>query len=381
MTRRAKSTPAKEPAPWLLPHRNGRDLVDTRRAPKWWISAPAEAEKFMRSLEGVEVFELGRSAGGRPILAAAIGDREELPGRTSIALNAAIGGGSPAAFYGQGRRKRQRFMYLGAAHGAEFEGSIAALHMLNIALTGRDLRGKRWPRLAEAARQLRLVVVPFFNTDGRERISWCRHLVGVDAEAYNTRVALGSWKDGRPLRYPDYKRLYPIPAAEMGFLGATYNDNGVNLVYDNGLHSDPQPETRALQLFLRDERPDCVLCAHSNAGSLVENPTGFIPLRFRQRIVHFIGAVSQRCIREGFEVTSLIESVVAGDSYATFYQSDMIYHTCGALPVIVEFPRGFAKAEDFDQLLDIALCVLEEMLSLAVVKGFIPDWPQDYKPK
>lgn len=381
MNKRRKIPAAADAAPWLLPHRNGKDVVDTRRAPKWWISSPAEAEAFMRGLKGVEVFELGRSAGGRPILAAALGAREELPGRTSIAPNAAIGGGSPAAFYGQGRRKRQSFMYLGAAHGAEFEGSIAALHMLNIALTGRDLRGKRWPRLAEAARQMRLVVVPFFNIDGRERIAWCRHLVGVDAEAYNTRIALGSWKDGRPLRYPEYKQVYPIPPEQMRFMGATYNDNGFNLVYDNGLHSEPQPETRGLLRFLRDERPDCVLCAHANAGSLVENPTGFIPLRFRQRIVHFIGAVSQRCIREGFGVTSLIESVVAGDSYFTFYQTDMIYHACGALPVIVEFPRGYGASEDFDELLDIGLCVLEEMLTLAAVKGFIPDWPQDYKAK
>ena len=59
----------------------------------------------------------------------------------------------------------------------------------------------------------------------------------------------------------------------------------------------------------------------------------------------------------------------------------MIYHCCGALPVVVEFPRGNIRAERFDELLDIGLCVFEEILALGVAKGFIPDWPQDYHPQ
>lgn len=39
--------------------------VDARKAPAWWLSQPAEVEKFLRSLPGTEVFELGRSAGNR----------------------------------------------------------------------------------------------------------------------------------------------------------------------------------------------------------------------------------------------------------------------------------------------------------------------------
>jgi len=375
---KSRSARAAADEPWLLRHRDGKRFVDTRQAPDWWMSVPADAERFLRGLKGVEVFELGSSAGGRPILAAAWGEREELAGRTSRSLAAAIGSGFPSAFYGRGRRTRQSFVYLGAAHALEFEGSIAAMHLLNVAVTGRDLRGRPWPRLAEAARRLRIVVIPFFNIDGRERFAWCRHMIGVAGDAYN-KLALGVRRDGEPLVWPDFKRYYPISLDEMSILGATFNDNGYNLVYDHGLAEDPQPETRGLQRFLREERPDCVLCAHSNRGSLVESPPAYIPSRLRHRVAQFSGAISQRCLREGFGVTSLIELDDRGDSYRTFYQSDMIYHCCGALPVIVEFPRGFVRSEDFDELLDIGLCVLEEMLVLGVAKGFIPEWPQEWK--
>lgn len=333
----------------------------------------------MRGLKGVEVFEIGRSAGNRPILAGAWGAREALPGRTSRSLSAAISGGSPAAFYGHGRRQRQCFVHLGAAHAIEFEGSVAALHLLNIVATGRDLRGRRWPRLAAAARQLRLVIIPFYNIDGRQRIAWCRHTIGV-APAACGRLSLGARKDGQPLKWPDFKREYPVAVDDYTFLGATFNDNGYNLVYDHGLAEEPQPETRGLLRFLREERPDCVLCGHSNSGSLVESgPLAFVPKRFRRRNAQFSGAVSQRCLREGFEINTLSEADDRGESYASFYQTDMIYHCCGALPVVVEFPRGHGKAESFDALLDIGLCVFEEILTLGVAKGFIPDWPQDYQ--
>ena len=366
--------------PWLLPHQDGKQKVDVRCAPDWWISTPDEAEAFMRGLKGVEVFEIGRSAGDRPIMAGAWGAREELPGRTSRSLSAAISGGSPAAFYGRGRRKRQCFVYLGAVHACEFEGSVAALHLLNIVATGMDLRGRSWPRLAAALRELRLVVIPFYNIDGRQRTAWCRHTIGVASAAYGD-LSLGVRKDGQPLKWPDFKREYPVNLDDYAFLGGTFNDNGYNLVYDHGLAEEPQSETRALLRFLREERPDCVLCGHANAGSLVESgPLSFVPERFRRRSAQFSGVVAQRCLLEGFEVNTLTEADDRGDSYASFYQTDMIYHCCGALPVVVEFPHGHVKAADFNQVLDIGLCAFEEILTLGVAKGFIPDWPQDYVP-
>ena len=46
--------------------------------------------------------------------------------------------------------------------------SIAALqHLISLLESGRDLDGVEWPQLLESARQLRLVLVPVANPDGR----------------------------------------------------------------------------------------------------------------------------------------------------------------------------------------------------------------------
>jgi hypothetical protein len=189
------------PNPGAARRCDGQGTMDAREAPAWWLSRRDEVESFLRSLGGVEVFELGRSAGGRPILAAAWGRREDLPGRTSASLASAITGGDPQAFYGQGQRRRQGFLFLGAAHGTEIEGTVAALNFLNVLATGMDLRGKAWPRLAEAGRQLRVVIVPFLNIDGRERFREFRHFIGMHPDDYRL-ITNGRWTNGELLGWP-----------------------------------------------------------------------------------------------------------------------------------------------------------------------------------
>jgi hypothetical protein len=352
-----------------------KDLIDARKAPAWWLSQPREIESLLRSLRGVEVFELGRSAGGRPILAAAWGEREDLPGRTSVSLASAIAGGDSQAFYGKGQRRRQGFLFLGAAHGTEIEGTVAAINFLNVVVTGKDLRGKPWPRMAEAGRQLRIVIVPSFNIDGRQRFGEFRHFVGIHPDEYRL-VTNGCWKDGELLGYPRSKLYHPVPIDQIGILGSYYNDHGVNLVYDDGLGGAGEPETRALADFLRRERPDCVLCSHSNNGSLVEPGSSFIPAHFRQRVAEIGAVVGSRCQREGMTKHGI---PVRTDTPAgpIFYQTDLIYHCCGALPLLIEFPCGYQNTPDsFDELLDTGMLALEEVVAFGSAYRFRPPDPK-----
>jgi len=286
------------PEPAAVRALGDQGTVDASQAPAWWLSRPDEVEAFLRSLPDVEVFELGRSAGNRPILAAAWGEREDLPGRTSASLASAIAGGDPQAFYGRGQRQRQGFLFLGGAHGTEIEGTVAALNFLNVLVTGQDLRGKAWPRMAEAGRKLRVVIVPFLNIDGRERFREFRHFIGVHPDDYRL-ITNGRWKDGELLGWPDSKLHHPVPPDRVDVLGSYYNDRGVNLVYDDALGDVCEPETRALLQFLRRERPDCVLCSHSNNGSLVESASSYIPAHFRQRVAQIGALVGSRCSAKG----------------------------------------------------------------------------------
>ena len=50
--------------------------------------------------------------------------------------------------------------------------------------------------------------------------------------------------DGTPYRYPQDKAVQPIPPEKTAYMGAYYNDQGVNLQYDFCM-PHRQPETIA----------------------------------------------------------------------------------------------------------------------------------------
>lgn len=334
--------------------------MDPTKAPGWWLTKPDEIRKFLDSLKGVEVEEIGKSAGGRPLVAASWGAREMLPGRTSSSLASAIAGGDPAAFYGKGDRWRQVVLFVGAAHGTEFDGTVAALHFLNVLVTGKDLLGREHPKMAEEGRKHRFIIIPLLNVDGRARaldhVSW----INVNAD-YFSMITQGLKKDGTIFEWPTSKLVFPIPVNEFRVLGTYFNDAGVNLVYDSPFGGDCQPETTALLRFCRREMPDLVIFSHSNNGSLVEPPSSYIPVHFKQKSDQIGAVVGMRCNREGYKKSSMPRSptTYAGDQY---YHSDGVYHASGALPLVVEFPCGWkAVPETHRDILDIGLAVLDEI--------------------
>jgi len=345
--------------------------IDVTKAPSWWLTKPAEIRAYLESLKGVTVEEIGRTAGGRPIIAAAWGEREMLPGRTCNSLASAIAGGDPSAFFGKGERKRQAILFVGAAHGTEFEGTVAMLNLLNLIVTGRDLRGRRHPEMAATARKHRWMVIPILNVDGRERA--LDHVTWINVnEKYSSMIGQGLKKDGEILVWPKGKLFNPMPLEEMEFLGTYYNDAGVNLVYDFPFGPDCQPETAALIRYCQRELPDLVILSHSNNGSLVDAPSSFIPMRYKNRAAQIAALVGMRCAREGFPKYRIPDAAL-GYAGETFYQSDAIHHVCGALPILIEFPCGWQNVPDnHDTILDIGLAVLDEISAFGARYRFRP---------
>lgn len=342
--------------------------IDLVAAPPWWLTRPDEIRRFLESLPGVAVEEIGRTAGGRPILAAGIGPREMLPGRTSASLSGAQASGNVSAFYGTGQRTCPVLMFLGAAHGTEFEGTVAALNYLNIIATGKDLAGRDQPEMAARGRRLRFVVIPILNVDGRERAAHVRHWININP-AYFEMITQGLDTDGRITTWGDNKAFFPQPLDKRKILGTYFNDAGVNLVYDFQLGPDMQPENAALIRFVRREMPDCVILSHSNAGSLVGGPSGLMPESFRVRVLQMGAAVGLRCKRQGMAR----DRIPTGGDGTAFYQTDAIYHACGALPVLVEFPEGWQNMPDNHQdILDIGLTVIDEIANFGLEYGFRP---------
>ena len=352
-----------------------RPRIDFTKAPSWWLTKPDEIREFLESLRGVEVEEIGKTAGGRPIIAAFWGEKEMMPGRTSKSLASSIAGGDPETFYGKGERKRQSLMFVGASHGTEVEGTVAALNFMNILVKGKDLLGRRQTELAREGRKHRFVLIPIQNVAGRERALDHVHWINVNPD-YMSMISQGSLKNGEILSWPSSKLMFPIPLDQSDILGTYYNDAGVNLVYDTPHGADIQPENAALIRLCRQEMPDCAIFSHSNNGSLIEPPSAYIPDHFKQRSDQIAAVVGLRCARNGFFKSRVPQSP---KSYAgeQFYQTDAIYHACGALPLLVEFPCGWQNVPDNHRdILDIGLTVIGEIAAYGAAYRFRPKDPR-----
>ncbi len=85
---------------------------------------------------------------------------------------------------------------------------MAIHNLISLLETGVDLAGQPNQSLVDAAKKVRLVIVPVANPDGRARVV-PDAMVGLKEEEY-TRWAFGTWKDGRLCRWPGIKKIHPI---------------------------------------------------------------------------------------------------------------------------------------------------------------------------
>jgi len=85
------------------------------------------------------------------------------------------------------------------------------------------------------------------------------------------------------------------------------------------------------------------------------------------------GAVRSRLLRDGYPITRQSWADLPGMGRPIFIQSDAIYQTCGALPIMCELPAGTTVLPfSLDEMLDIGLIVIEETLNYANTDGLRP---------
>lgn len=238
-------------------------LQEADGIPAFWISSVDDVHRFLREkVKKGKVEEIGRTAGGRPILAATYGTPRQGKGTTTF--SGALGFFDIRAYLGPDHGKKV-FVGLGAVHGGEFEGIVGIVNLISILETGQDLRGRAWPEISAAAAGLdRIVLVPIVNADGRARIPLrMEPFAGTDNrfhQYYNT----GVWKDGNPIGWPMIKEFIPLDFARTQFPGGYPNDAGVNFQHDDFLGAR-QPETQALLDLVARERPDLLFSMHTGA--------------------------------------------------------------------------------------------------------------------
>lgn len=346
-------------------------------APPFWVAGLEECRGFLAGLPGVELKEIGASAGGRAILAAAFGARESLE-RSSTSMSSSFGGiGAkawnpdtfyPPSFFGSAPRQRPVLVIQCNIHGCEIAGTVVAMNLLNLVARGTDLRGRRHDRLLEEARKMRIIVIPHANPDGRARWEPAKQLMTASVSEAQ-RVTFGLREDGAPQNWLGTKNFFPMPRGAA--LGAYFNDGGVNLQHDRFLDADRAPETDALLRFYLDEMPDAVIATHTDQGTLISEAPSYVPVEMQTLYARIAGAVAGEVRRRKLPMFLYPHANRPGAGTRAFTQLDAIYHQCGALPLLAEFPNSMeANALTFDQVLDIGLAALEAVLIFGNDVGF-----------
>lgn len=238
-------------------------LQEADEIPPFWITSVDDVHRFLREkVKKGKVEEIGRSAGGRPILAVAYGSPRQGKGTTTF--SGSLGFFDVRAYLGPDYAKKV-FIGMGAVHGGEFEGIVGVVNLIAVLETGRDLRGKEWPELTAALAKIdRLVLIPIVNVDGRARIPLRMEPFAETDNRFHQYFNTGTWADGKPIGWPTIKEFIPLDFKRTQFPGGYPNDAGVNLQHDDFL-GQHQPEVQALLNLTAREKPDLMFNMHTGA--------------------------------------------------------------------------------------------------------------------
>lgn len=314
-----------------------------------------------------EAWEFGKSAGGRPLWAVAYGEKEPITHAAN--LSSALAGRQPEAFFGKERRKKPVFLIISAMHGGEMESIAATLNLASVLETGTDLKGESWPGLQTAAEQMRVILVPCLNPDGRARIPSDDPTTWTEDE--QERYRHGLHLDGSPIGWPACKVPHPRDPAQHAFLGSYFNDAGVNPLHGVFLSPALAPETHAALALALDETPDCVLDLHScGAGPFFIVGDIALPETIIRR-QYYLDGFCRHLLKERLGIhrpwtTASFEGALTLDS--------AYYHLCGALPMLFEGADGTMERNRYThpQIVDAYLAMFEGLMTVGAREGFKP---------
>ena len=336
--------------------------------PAFWKGRLEDVEESVRHLKNGAMNILARTPGGRNVYLVAYGEREDRRG--SANYNSAVGGRDPASYVRKDGTQKPVVFLLGPVHGQEFEGVVGLLNLIQVAETGRDLRGRPWNDLAGNLARCRVLIVPSGSPDARARCdydSW----VGEDSPTYQ-RVGMGTKPDGSSHSWPLTKRIHPMRGPDVATLGAYWNDKAINLMHDEWF--DPMaPETLAFFRLVREEAPDFVVSLHSHSVNPSIEPTAYVPWTTKQTIEAFGNRLQKRYAAAGLpHRAGGPKAVEDGMTFPppSFNLASALHHACGGVSFVHETPCGLRTPPypqvTHDQLLDIQMLLYEELLRYAV---------------
>lgn len=308
--------------------------------PDFWKSTPEEQSETLYLVKKGIIKTVAKSAGNRDVYLVEYGEKQDFF-RTAN-YSSSCGAGS-AKYYADKIGKKPVIFLVGAIHGAELEGTCALLNLIKLIETGKDYHGNTNQFLSSCIDLCRLLVIPLANPDGRAR---CipDSMIGLSYEEFR-HFSQGRWINGSLCEWPKCKTFHPIKD-HVSFLGAYYNDNGINMMHDN-FFGNMASETKALLDIAGEEAPDFIALLHGGGNTKNEIlDTDYVPFYIKQRI-HDLS------LRVKAEVTKLNMPCAAtkiqfDDSVPplSFNLTSALHHVCGAVSYVYESNQGICKKNE-----------------------------------
>ena len=337
-------------------------MIETYRTYPFWRTDIDYVNAALDAAKLGQVHTLCRSAGGREIRYITYGDKENY-NRTAN-YSSACGARDPG-YYADRTGKRPTILLIGSTHGGEKEGVMALMNLISLLETGRDLRGEAVPAITEAyaKHDPRLILLPIYNMDGHVR---CvpDSMLGESHESVRHHDQ-GNWSDGTFCEWPDVKKIHPI--RDVSFLGAYFNDDGINLMHDN-FFAPMAEETKALLKLADEEAPECVIGLHggSNIISSLLQPD-YVPVYIKEAVHRLALDIAAR--QSGRGLQTRVESVIgeAGWPPPSFNLTTALHHVCGAVSSTYESNMGMSIPNAFtaEEILAHHYCLFESLMTLA----------------
>ncbi len=336
--------------------------------PAFWKTELGDVARTANNVRRAQSRVLCRSAGGRDVHLFSYGPKQLR--RPTANYNSACAGRDPGSYARKDGQQRPVLLLLGPVHGGEVEGIAGLVNLIQVAETGKDLRGRAWPEMAENVNHCRTLIVPLANPDGRLRFP--RHSSVGTSLADRQRWEMGVDAQGDSFRWPEVKRLHPMRGPRVKQLGAYFNDDGVNLMHDEWF-APMAAETRALLDLAREEAPDFAVSLHSCASAPVLLQAAYTPWTVKESVATFSKRLRDRYAAAGLPHSKLGRPPKEdGREFPppSFNLTSALHHACGAVTMVHECCNGVVD-EPYPQLghgelLDIELILFDELLRFAV---------------
>lgn len=228
--------------------------------PAFWQVRPKEVIAACKNVRCGQAEVIALTPLRYPVYAVFFGDFTDTPPQTN--WSAGNSSSSRHAYLGDDRKK-QTILFVAGVHGSEPENVAAAINLIHLLDTGKDLLGREDKELLALTEHYRFIIVPCLNMDGRAISP--DHFRGQPYELFRA-ASQGVWADSSLVGWLGSKEWFPLPLSKVLYPGGYPNADGYNIQHDVSPGDMRTEEARALCRLAARWRVDFMLNGHSCEG-------------------------------------------------------------------------------------------------------------------